>query len=195
MRLKRTLYLATILATGACGLFPQDPTMEITVNDGGGSLWWPPGQDTVRVQIVNGLDDPKGLAGLELSIGGALPKRVFTATDLAGESPLFVVPGAGIATVTARLVQDGQVVAEGTEEWTLEPEVEWRLDVTRAPWPADEIGPMDLENPQCNWFWCHRNWRSPIVEEVANYEHEALWVTLYRVHPDECADLCGGWPW
>ena len=55
MRLKRTLYLATILAAGACGLFPQDPTLEITVDDYGGvSEWRPPGQDTVRIQMVNG---------------------------------------------------------------------------------------------------------------------------------------------
>ena len=195
MRLPRRLYLATILAAGACGLFPLDPTLEISVDDSEGSEWWPPGQDTVRVQIVNGLDDPKGLAGLELSIGGALPKKLYTATDLAGESPRFVVSDAGIATVTARLVQDGRVVAEGTEEWTLESEVEWTLDVTRAPWPTNEASGslLDLENPECSWFWCHRNWRFPILEEAANYELEGLWVTLYRVHPDECADLCSGW--
>ena len=194
MTLKRTLYLATILAAGACGLFPQDPTLEITVDDGGGSARWTPGQDTVRVEIVNGLDDPKGLAGLELSVGGALPNRVFTANDLAGENPLFVVPDAGIATVTVRLVQDGQVVAEGTEEWTLEPEVEWELRVTRAPRPvAEGYSLWDLEDPQCSWFWCYSDWRFPIVEDAANYELEALWVSLYRVHPDECEDVCTGW--
>ncbi|MDE2973967.1 MAG: hypothetical protein OXU64_04460 [Gemmatimonadota bacterium] len=190
MRPIRALYLATTLASGACA---QDPTLEITVYDRGGSQRWPLGQDTVRVQIVSGLDDPKGLAGLELGIGGALPRRVFKATDLAGENPPFVVPGEGVATVTVRLVQDGQVVAGGAEEWTLEPEVEWNLDVARVPWPPSEIGVMDLENPECNWFWCHRNWRFPIADEAANYEDEALWVTLYRAHPDECADLCGGW--
>lgn len=195
MMLKPLLYLATVFAAGACGLFPQDPTLEITVDEGGGSLWWPPGQDTVRVQIVSGLGDPKGLAGLELGIGGALPARVLTATDLAGENPPFVVPNEGTATVTVRLVQDGQVVAEGTEEWTLEPEVEWGLNVTRAPHPADEgyASLSDLEDPQCSWFWCHRNWRFSIVEDAANYELEALWVSLYRVHPDECVDVCSSW--
>ena len=34
MRPIRALYLATILAAGACA---QDPTLEITVDDGGGS--------------------------------------------------------------------------------------------------------------------------------------------------------------
>lgn len=198
MRPIRALCLATILAAGACGLSPQDPTLEITVYDGGGWAWWPPGQDTVKVEIVNGLDDPRGLAGLELGVGGALPNRVFAATDLAGaadagENPLFGVPDAGIAVVTARLVQDGQVVAEGTEEWTLEPEVEWELVVTRAPWPSSEMADMDPENTECWWWWCHRIWRFPIVEEAANYELEALWVTLYRVYPDECADVCTGW--
>lgn len=186
MRPTRTLPIVAILAAASCN---QDATLKILVESHTYSISW---QDTV-VQIVAGLDDPKGLAGLELRIAGDLPARTFRATDFIGQEPLFVVPDVGNGVITVRLVQDGQIVAEGTEEWALESEVEWDLVVNRAPWPPSEIGVMDLENPECNWFWCHRIWRFPIMEDAANYEHEALWVSLYRVHPDECADVCGGW--
>lgn len=85
--------------------------MRIVVESHTYSTRWPPGQDTAVVRIVAGLDDPKGLGGLELRIGGDLPTRTFAA----------------------------------------------------------------------------------IVDEAANYEDEALWVTLYRAHPDECLDDCSGW--
>ena len=190
MRPIRTLQIAAILVATSCS---QDATLVIEV-DHSHPYWvtWPPDQDSVRVQVVNGLDDPKGLAGLELRIAGALPTRTFTAADFAGEAPLFIVPDAGMAVVTVRLVQDGQVVAEGTEEWSLESEVEWTLSVGRAPYSRDNGMSRDLENPECFWFWCHENWRFPVVEEAANYKDEALWVTLFRVHPDECQDDCWG---
>ena len=190
MRLTRTLPIAAMLAAISC---TQDATLEIEVDAHPYSVRWPPGQDSMRVQVVNGLDDPKGLAGLEVSIAGDLPGRVFAATDFIGQEHLFVVPDVGTGVMTVRLVQDGQVVAEGTEEWSLESEVEWTLVVTRGPRPSDGgYAHVDLENPECEWFWCHSNWRFSIVEEAANYEYEALWVTLKRVHPDECEDVCWG---
>jgi len=55
-------------------------------------------------------------------------------------------------------------------------------------------------NDVSDFVWCLENrinrsvnWRFPIVDEAANYEDEALWVTLYRAHPDECLDDCSGW--
>lgn len=190
MRLSRTLHTAAILAAVACS---QDATLEIEVDTRSYRVAWPPGQDSASVQVVSGLDDPKGLAGLEISIAGDLPARVLTATDFIDREHLFVVPDVGTGVMTVRLVQDGRVVAGGTEEWSLESEVEWTLVVTRAPRPSDGgYAPVDLEFPECEWFWCHSNWRFPIAEEAANYEYESLWVTLGRVHPNECEDVCVG---
>lgn len=191
--MRLTLPLVAILAGISCG--EQDPTLEIDVFHGD-SYWvtWPPDQDSVRVQVVNDLYDPKGLAGLELRIAGDLPTETLTAADFAApRNPFFIVPDVGTAILTVSLAQDGQVVAGGTEEWSLESEVEWALHVSRAPYCQSNGGfNEDPENPKCLWFWCHRAWRFPIMEEFANYEDEALWVTLFRVHPDECQDVCRG---
>ena len=184
--------VATVLAAGCNLLDPrQDATLLISVDTGGYKAQWPIG-DSTRVTVNTSLDDPKGLAGLQVTIGGQIAGREFTALDFVDQSePRFTVPDAGVATIATRLVQDGRVVAEGYQSWPLEPDVEWKLRVTRAPYPPSEaLNGIDLENPRCQWFWCFRNWRFPIAGEAANYEDEALWLTLYRVHPDECLDLC-----
>jgi len=198
MRLTRLLTVA-ILAAVSC---TQDATMQVRVASGEHMARWPPDQDSMKVYVRSRLEDPRGLAGLEFRIAGDLPTRVFTATDFLNSrdslfSGLFVVPDAGTGVVTVRLFQDDRIVAEGTREWPLESEVEWDIHVARGPWaPSEGLGgDKDLENPQCSWFWCYRNWRFPIVDEAANYQDEALWVTVYRVHPDECVDVCLGGFW
>lgn len=187
------LVLVTLVVAGGCSLLGpgQDATLSVSVPVCCYEEQWPIG-DTTSVTVNTSLDDPRGLAGLEITIGGQIPTRVFTAADFVDHAePRFTVPDGGVATVFARLIQDGRIVAEGSESWPLEPEVVWRLNVTRAPYPVNEgLNGVDLENPRCQWFWCFRNWRFPIAEEFANYEQEALWVTLYRVHPDECLDVC-----
>ena len=185
--------VAAVAATGSCFLFPQEPTLTVEAS-GADSSWvtWPLGQDTARVLVINGLDDPKGLAGLEIEIGGAVfPERLFTAT--AGLGTQFVVPDGGRAMVTVRLMQDGRAVAEGTVEWDLESEIQWTLVVERAPYHSyngNASGVEPGEDPRCGWFWCHGVWRLPIAEDAANYEDEALWLYLERVHPGECQDVC-----
>lgn len=168
-----------------------DPTLEIWVNAGDHRVQWHRG-DTITVQLVSRLDDPKGLAGLEVVIGGEdMGMRTYTASYFArGEEVKFKVPATGNASVTARIVQDGRTVAQISKQWALGSKIQWTLDVDRSPWPSGNGIPDNLERPVCQWFWCHEVWRSPIAEGAANYADEALWVTLYRYHPDECADLC-----
>ena len=190
----RALSLALVLVVTAvvagCDLLGlgQDATLVIQVSVGRGSTQWPLGSTTF-VETNGAVDDQKGFAGLEIATGGAIPRRVFAATDFVDyPGPSFTVPDAGEARVAARLVQDGQIVAEGSVSWPLQPEFKWRLHVDRAPYPPSEAlhGRIDLDDPQCSFFCCHRIWRFAIAEEFANYEHEALWLTLYR---GGCSDI------
>ena len=52
-----------------------------------------------------------------------------------------------------------------------------------------EIGLVDNPIP-CTWFNCEKVWRFEIEEHAMNYEGEVLWVTLWRVIPGVCVDLC-----
>ncbi len=190
--LSRVLVVLVVTAVAAgCDLlgFRPDATLLIQVSVGRGSAQWPLGGSTF-VETNGSVDDQKGFAGLEITTGGGIPRRVFTAADFVDyPGPSFTVPDAGVARVAAGLVQDGQIVAEGSVSWPLEPEVEWRLDVDRAPYPPSEaLNGIDLDDPQCSWFWCFRIWRFPIAEEFANHEQEALWLTLYRVSRVQCSD-------
>ena len=193
--MKRTsaLAVAALLATGCSNPFAADPdpTLELSVYGGERLVQWRHG-DTTRVLAKLGFDDPEGFAGLEVVISGDnMRRRTYTASYFAsaGETK-FGVPDTGYATVTARIVQDGHIVAEVSKRWGLASKIQWSIDIERGPWPAGNGIPKDLENPECVWFWCHEVWRSPLAEDVANYADEALWVTLYRYHPDECADVC-----
>lgn len=194
MRLTRILLTVAVPAVVSC---TQDATMQIRVASGENMVRWPPGQDSMKVHVRSRLEDPRGLAGVELRIAGDLPTRIFTATDFLTSrdslfSGLFVVPDAGKGVMSVRLLQDGAVVAEGTREWSLDSGVLWDIHIARGPWaPSEGLGGhKDLENPPCFWFWCHRNWRFPIVAEAANYQNEAVWVTLYRVEYGGCQDVC-----
>lgn len=192
MRKMHTLAMI-LLATGCFNPFAPgpDPTLEIWAPGGEHELRWPR-DDTTWVVVRQRYDDPRGFAGLEIVIDGDnMPRRVYTAAHLANDpQPKFKVPETGFATVTARIVQDGRIVAEVSERWGLAPKIQWTLDVDRAPWPANNGIPADVERPECQWFWCAFVWRSPIEDDAANYVDEALWLTLYRHHPDECMDVC-----
>ena len=189
------LAIVAILATGCFNPFApsRDSILEIFVGSNPVRVQLS-SRDTTMVQLVNGLDDPKGFAGLEIIVSAEdMPTRRYTASHFASvDETKFKVPETGLATVTARIVQDGRIVAEVSERWGLGPELQWDIDVERAPYPANEGFLPDPENPECQWFWCAFIWRSPIAEGAANYEGEALWVVLYRHDPDECLDDC---PW
>ena len=197
MRSRAALIAAICVAVHSCSnlLETQDATLLIQVNSSEQRLPWPPDDGNREVTLVNALDDSRGLAGFVLEIGSVDPRMTFTAPDFADGVREFRVPDAGEMRFAARLVQDDRVVAEGSGVWTLEPNVEWRLRVNRAPFPPDQalgftLNDINKRNPPCGWWWCWRNWRFPITDDAANYEYEALWLSLHRIHPDECVDVC-----
>lgn len=195
---KATLLATMWIAVHSCSnpFEARDGTLLIQVNTHEKRLHWPPDDSGREVTLINALDDPRGFAGFELDIGGVGPRMTFTAADFAvGADQQFRVPSSGDMRFSARLMQDDRVVAEGSGVWTLEPNVEWRLRVNRAPFPPDQplgftLDDLKKRNPPCGWWWCWRNWRFPVTDDAANYEYEALWLSLHRVHPDECVDVC-----
>ena len=115
MKMKRTLQaMAVMAATGACFLSSKETTL-----------------------TLDAYADGEELAGLELFIGGVvfpgLNARKFTATELLAPGALeFVVLDHGTATMTARLIEDGRIVAEGAGEWDISPEDDFELVVKRT---------------------------------------------------------------
>ena len=188
-----TIALAlAVLATGCWNPFAllSDPTLEIQAYDGE-YLVASSRDDTSRVLIRQRFDDPKGFAGLEIVVDGAGPnRRTYTASSLAdGAPPQFRVPASGYITVTARIVQEGRIVAEVSIQWLLKPEIQWTVEVDRARSPLTN-GFTELEKPACRWFGCQAVLGDAIAEDAANYEGEALWMTVFAYHPGECADVC-----
>ncbi|MYI06929.1 MAG: hypothetical protein F4059_06360 [Gemmatimonadetes bacterium] len=193
MKSRFAITAAATLAAGCANPLSlvSAPTLKLSVYGGELQMQQYRG-DTTRVLTRQGFDDPNGFAGLEVVIAGDnMATYTFTAADFARvQEPEFRVPRNGQAMVTARIVQDGRTVAEVSESWELASRIQWTIDVERTPWPAGNGIPENLDHPECMWFWCHKVWRSAIAEDVANYPDEALWVTLYRYRPGECADVC-----
>ncbi|MCY4397717.1 MAG: hypothetical protein OXE96_00005 [Gemmatimonadetes bacterium] len=188
------LAIVAILAIGCVNPFGVDPDSTLTIRVGaGGPARWP--DDTTFVAVNGKLDDPRGLAGLEVTVtGDDMPTRMYNASHFADGDVRFRVPDTGFATIVARIVQDGRIVAEVTGRWGFGPKIQWDIDVERAPYPPNEGFPQDLDHPtRCQWFWCAFKWRDLIDTNAANYDGEALWVVLYRHDPDECVDDCR-WP-
>ncbi len=133
-----------------------------------------------------------GLAGLEVTVQSGGDTWEFTAADLSTDP--FGVPESGTISVELRLRQDGAVVAEGTASWALEGDVEWTADVQRTPHPSGASVDEDFAdhpNPvPCWWWWCYDAWRFDIAEDAVSEEGESLWLVVWRVHPDECQDVC-----
>ena len=183
----RIVLLAT-LGLGACSLLvesEQPVTLTLRLYS---DLWR--NVEGKRVRITNNsATDPAGLAGLEVEIDGI---GVFSAADIEAGRARVDVPDSGWLKVAVRLAQGGRVVARGAARWLLEPKVEWSLGFDRAPsprvgWDGELTDPSPL---RCISFWCRSIWRYEIDENVRNYPDEALWMALYRVHPDECVDVC-----
>ncbi|WP_425152556.1 hypothetical protein [Candidatus Palauibacter sp.] len=189
MNTVRWAALAVALATAACGTILgvfRDASLEVTVPSGERQVRW----KDQRLALVNGLDDPKGLAGLEVEVGGrGVDRRVLTAQDL--PSAPFEVPESGVIEIDVRLRLDGRAVSQGRASWDLEPDVEWKADILRAPFPGSPADNITGPNPiECRWWlWC-AVWRFEIDADARNYEDEALWLTIWRVHPGECVDVC-----
>ncbi len=119
--------------------------------------------------------DPEGLGGFESIVNGDdIARRTYSASYLASAGkPHFEVPDRGYVNITVRITQGGRSVAEISERWALEPKVRWEVDIDRAPYSQSNGITHDLENPECQWFWCHRVWRSPIAEGAAHCPNEA----------------------
>ncbi len=162
-----------------------------------------------RPPYNHSLDDPAGLASIKVEVAEIDQARFFTADDFRdGATPHFLVPDDGWISVIVRLTQDGEVVADGKARWMLGPDVQWKLDIDRGWDPLHgavyhlgferhlqevrdgyPVPPGGAVLP-CEAFYCDRTWRVPISGAGANYPEEALWLTLWRSHPDECVDLC-----
>ena len=186
--------VAMCVAIHSCStpLGTEDATLQVIVHSTELRVRFPLDGSGREVTLINSLDDPRGFAGLELEITGVGPRVTFKAADFADDQPKFRVPDSGAVRFSARLTQGDRVVAEGWGVWTLQPNVEWRFVVSRAPFPPHQpMGLDDIEkgNPPCVWFGCLRNWRFPIMADEANYEYEALWLSLYRYHHDSCGDV------
>jgi len=69
------------------------------------------------------------------------------------------------------------------------PRVNGRRSQTRRATPRGWLASKSSCVP-CSWFCCHDTWRFDIAEDAVNYEGESLWLTVWRVHPGECADVC-----
>ena len=174
--------VAAVLLAWSCGFLGIGiaETMRVTTAPGGQASW----RDTV-IEFVNGTDNPKGLAGLEVVIhGDGIEPRTYAAADL--PSNAFGVPEHGVVNVDVRLRQDGRLVAAGRAAWELEPDVKWEVEVDRAPAAdgfPDSMGPNPIE---CWRNWCHSFWRFVIDEDVQNYEGDSVWLIISDFHPDEC---------
>ena len=173
----KTAILALALVAQSCVLLPFGSVwLEVRVEHGGTRGWAlaPGGVATLN----NLLTDQAGLAGIEIEVLGTGQEVALTASDLGdGTSRRFGgVPDSGPATVVTRLRQDGELVAEGSGEWMLEPDTDgWEIAISRAPYAWSVV---DVENPSCRFSWCRGLWKFPIREDAANYPGEALWVTV-----------------
>ena len=183
--------LVLVLVASACGLLgiSDNATLKVSVNDSDVMFT----REGERVTLYNSLADPNGLAGIEVEVGGAgIPPRMFTAAELPTNP--FDVPESGSAQVRVRVIQNGEVVAEGTAQWALASEVQWTVEVERSLYPINMGVAADATtapNPQnCVWFGCHGVWRFELKEEATNYGGERLWLTILGFVPGQCTGSC-----
>lgn len=138
----------TTLATPACESIGQepDPPASVTVEADGSASYVDP--DTgERIRVDNLLDDPAGLAGLEVSIGGAVDNAVFDIEDVKDGRAHVLVPDMGFIEVSVRLLDaSNNVVARGYE--IAEPARNYaneRLWMTVWRWRPDECVDLCME--------------------------------------------------
>ncbi len=194
--MKATVAFLVLAVFPSCSIGESDSaSLEVQVRQGtsSGVLW--PGRLGQFLTIDNSLYDPADMAGIEAEITGIGQRVVFDAEDFKAGIPPFGVPDSGWMNIVTHLRQDGEIVAQGVSRWRLEPKVRWRAEYERRPDPSDS-GPLVRprggpdEGQICGVTWCYSAWRFEIREDARNYDVEALWLTLWRVHPDECLDVC-----
>lgn len=181
-----------IIAVTACSLLrpePEEATLHFVIDPHQGEvLTW----DGELVQLHQSLEDPVGLAGIEIEVSGIGPPGMYTYTAadfLHGWDGLILtekidVPVSGEVRVVVRVRQDDEVVVEGAVSWDLAPNIAWWMLISRAQYPPNDPGigiVYDAENIGClDHLGCWRRWRFPIRADAANYQSEALWLTVSR---------------
>ena len=193
----RVLALLALLALLACrdAVVPvpvQPSTLTVTVGAVPLARWEWPWDSGDTVMVNNSLEDEAGLAGLEVEItdvaDGLVRTHRFDASDLEEGVTPYDVPESGTAHAQVRLTRHGKVVAMGVAEWALQPEIEWKVEIQRTPYPpAVGISPTeDLSKAQyrCSWGWCQNVWRFDISEDALNYPGDTFWLLLWAVR--EC---------
>lgn len=181
----RWLALVLVTCLGAC---EDDGANWSTFRIGVAGNGTDSGPDGEVVQLNNSLDDPRGLAGLEIEVFGVGTHSTYRAADFdsARSSRPVGVPVSGKAHFVATLLDaDRNVVAQTVGSWVLEPRVEWVLGVTRAVLDTSR-GYGGPENPECGPFGCHQVWGDSIRGDARNYPSEVFWATLFRYGRDDC---------
>lgn len=170
--LARVLASAGVLAGGSCSLVESDDCCWLDIR---------PHLSQPSPGYNSSLLDSAGIAGIEIRVLG----EVFVADDFKPSEdgaptvlPRIGVGEAGSLSAWVRLVQDGSNAAVGTISWTLGDNTVWDLVVERISQPHLLIL-HDEERCYLEIRWCQYK-RLPIVEELANYPGEALWVVLYE---------------
>ena len=185
--MKATALAVLLLATVSCSLIAgegeeQQASLELIV------------------PLRSSLGDPAGMAGIRVEVTGAGPTRVYRAADFMGPKlQPFPVPDSGRITVAVQVEQDGETVAQGSASWNLRTGARWWMEIERGyrarlgHTDRDECNENECPQNrrlQCiNWY-CQGTWRFGVREDAAQVERESLWMTLFRMLPGECADIC-----
>lgn len=172
-----------LLAVAACSVGESEPEASLEID---------------VVALDRRLDDPADMAGFKVEITGAGPTKVYHAPHFREPGvPPFRVPDTGQVTVSAQIAQDDEIVVQGSLSWELLPGTRWTLNIQRTPellaygFPDCDLGECP-ENTRivCLSWYCLGAWRFAVREDAARVEHDSLWMVLYRVLPDDCADIC-----
>jgi len=182
-----TFILALCIGLASCDA-GYHSTMEVAVSANNSRDLHPSFSDSVVVGN-NSLVDSAGLAGLEVSVMG----RTFTAADLefgSSTRTLWDVDESGQVQVSLRLLQKGQVVAGGATSWSLRPNTEWLLVISRGIVPAqrgDNYTIDDVTNPTCESLaipYCDGVLRMRIEDSAAKFLEEAIWLLWVGIDID-----------
>ena len=118
------------------------------------------------------LADSGGLAGMEVEVlDHALAAGDFSGATFDGQR--IRVGRSGTLYLLFRLRDKEQVVARGGIGWTLRPDYNWILRITRGP----QSGPCPED------WWCDEVETLPIAHRSANYPGESVWLMLTGSEP------------